>query len=195
MIIAVASNNIPKVSACKKVINNLKNELSSDENIEIINRKIESDVGAMPLSLDDLMNGAKNRAKKIFKLLKEENRFPTYSIGMEGGFFLKYSPCRNSPVAFLQSWSYVYDGEKGYWGSSGAIEVPQNIFSKISDTGKELSEIIDDIADVENVRSKQGTVGVLTNNRITRQDFFESALLFAFAPFFNSEMYSYENKI
>ncbi len=189
MIIAVASNNIPKVSACKNVINHLKDELSHGENIEIINRDIESDVRAMPLNLDDLMNGSKNRAKKIFKLLKEENRFPTFSIGMEGGFFLKYSSDRNSPVTFLQSWSYVYDGEKGYWGSSGAIEVPQNISSKISDTGRELGEIIDDIAKVENVRSKQGTVGVLTNNRVTRQDFFESALLFAFAPFYNSEIY------
>jgi non-canonical (house-cleaning) NTP pyrophosphatase len=40
------------------------------------------------------------------------------------------------------------------------------------------------------VRDAQGAWGILTQNLITRQDAFRVAVINAFAPFFNSTVYS-----
>ncbi len=87
MIVAIASENNPKVSACKKVFSDLKNEIGTNEDISFIVRSTESGVADMPLSLDDLMIGAKNRTEKLPSILKIENRPADYYIGLEGGFF------------------------------------------------------------------------------------------------------------
>lgn len=190
MIIAIASENKPKVSACKKIFNELKNEINKSEDISYIVKSIDSDVADMPLSLDDLMTGAKNRTENLHKLLKSENRPANYYIGLEGGFFIKYDPGRPVPIVFLESWVYAFNGIKGYWGSSGAIEVPEKISDDILKSGKELGVIIDQKMKQTGIRSNQGTVGILTKNKITRQSFFESALIFALAPFYNSQIYN-----
>jgi inosine/xanthosine triphosphatase len=190
MIVAIASENKPKVSACKNVFSDLKNEFSTNEDLSFIVRNIESGVAEMPLSLDELMTGAKNRTEKLHSILKNENRPADYYIGLEGGFFLKYNFERSNHVVFLESWVYAFNGAYGYWGSSGAIEVPQNISDDILKSNKELGVVIDQKMKQTDIRSNQGTVGILTNNKITRQDFFESALIFALAPFYNSQMYN-----
>ena len=190
MIIAIASENKPKVSACKKVFNQLKNEFIESEQISFIIKRIDSGVADMPMSLDDLMTGAKNRTEKLYHILKNENRPADFYIGLEGGFFIKYNSARKGPVVFLESWVYVFNGIKGYWGSSGAIEVPELISEEIIQSGKELGDVIDEQMKQTGIRSKQGTVGILTNDKITRQDFFESALFFALAPFYNSNIYN-----
>jgi len=190
MIVAIASENKPKVSACKKVFSELKNEFSKSEDISFIVNSIDSGVDDMPMSLDDLMTGAKNRTEKLHKILKSENRPADYYIGLEGGFFIKYNLGRIEPIVFLESWVYVFNGNKGYWGSSGAIEVPGKISEDILNSGKELGVVIDERMKQTGIRSNQGTVGVLTNDKVTRQDFFETALIFALAPFYNSHMYN-----
>ena len=190
MIVAIASENKPKVSACKKVFSELKNEFNTDKEISFIIKNMDFGVADMPLSLDDLMTGAKNRAEKLYNTLKSENRPADYFIGLEGGFFIKHNSERLNPVVFLESWVYAFNGMNGYWGSSGAIEVPEKISDDILNSGKELGVIIDQKMNQSGIRSNQGTVGVLTNNKITRQDFFETALKFAIAPFYNSIIYN-----
>jgi inosine/xanthosine triphosphatase len=190
MIVAIASENVPKVEACKNVFNELKKENLYSDEITYIIKSIHSGVADMPLSIDELMKGAKNRTNNLYKLLKKDNRPADFYIGLEGGFFIKYSSQRTSPVIFLESWVYVYDGLIGYWGSSGAIEVPQKISNDIIQSGKELGIIIDQLVKQKNIRSRQGTVGILTKNIVTRQNFFETALKFALAPFYNSNIYN-----
>jgi len=190
MIIAIASENKPKVSACKKVFSELKNEFSKCEDLSFIVKSIDSGVDDMPMSLDDLMTGAKNRTEKLHYILKSENRPADYYVGLEGGFFIKYNQVKTNRVVFLESWVYVFNGLNGFWGSSGAIEVPEKISEEILSSGKELGLVIDEEMKQTGIRSNQGTVGILTNNKIIRQDFFERALIFALAPFYNSNIYN-----
>ncbi len=49
--------------------------------------------------------------------------------------------------------------------------------------------MIDDFAGIRDVRSKQGAWGVLSRNLLTRSMSFEAALIAAFAPFYNRELY------
>ena len=190
MTVAIASKNKPKVEACKKVFNNLKGQFFNNEKISYIVKEIISDISEMPLSIDELMNGAKNRSKNLHRSLKHENRPANFYIGLEGGFFIKYNSERIHPVVFLESWVYAFDGSRGFWGSSGAIEVPQKISEDIINSGKELGIIIDQKMNQKDIRSNQGTVGILTSNLTTRQSFFETALKFALAPFYNSQFYN-----
>ena len=49
--------------------------------------------------------------------------------------------------------------------------------------------MIDEVAEENDVRSRQGAWGVLSRDLFTRAMSFEVALVAAFAPFYNSEMY------
>jgi non-canonical (house-cleaning) NTP pyrophosphatase len=49
--------------------------------------------------------------------------------------------------------------------------------------------VIDEVAGQQDVRSRQGAWGVLSRDLFTRAMSFEVALIAAFAPFYNPEMY------
>jgi non-canonical (house-cleaning) NTP pyrophosphatase len=107
-----------------------------------------------------------------------------FSVGVEGGVsvFLER--------AFLQSWACVYDGVRMSFGSSGSIEIPPALADVVVRGGADLGEVIDVFAKQLNVRSNQGTWGILTNDLITREDSFELATLNALAPFYNGSLYA-----
>ena len=50
--------------------------------------------------------------------------------------------------------------------------------------------MIDEISGKTDVRSRQGAWGVLSRDLVTRSMSFELALIAAFAPFYNPEMYT-----
>jgi len=59
----------------------------------------------------------------------------------------------------------------------------------------ELGLVIDEVAGKSDVRSRQGAWGVLSRDLVTRSMSFELALIAAFAPFYNAELYPGENGI
>ena len=63
------------------------------------------------------------------------------------------------------------------------------IAKTVVDEGVELSEAIDAFAGGHGIRDAQGAGGVLSGNLVTRQEAFRVAVVNAFAPFFNSELY------
>ena len=190
MIIGIGTENRPKIEACKAVIQRLKVKLKITTTPDYIIKKIPSGISDMPLSQEEMMIGAKNRAINLFTILKKEYLSPKFTIGMEGGLFKKFPDSKNDRAIFLQSWVFVYNGDKGSWGSSGAISVPEKVYKPILNNGWELAQVIDSVSGKENVRSHMGAVGVFSDGQILRQDFFESALEFAFAPFYNPAIYT-----
>ena len=58
---------------------------------------------------------------------------------------------------------------------------------------RELGEVIDEVAGMRDVRSRQGAWGVLSRDLLTRSMSFEAALIAAFAPFYNRQMYAARN--
>jgi non-canonical (house-cleaning) NTP pyrophosphatase len=70
------------------------------------------------------------------------------------------------------------------------VLVPEPLAKRVVDEGIELSEAVDAFAGGCGIRDAQGAWGVLTRNMITRQDAFRTAVINAFAPFFNRELYS-----
>ncbi len=142
----------------------------------------------MPLSIKELMNGAYNRVQNLKKEFSHTSDRPDFYVGLEGGFFGDVSPEKG--FYFLQSWVYVSDEERGYFGGSGATPVPECIVREVVGGSHELGDIIDKYGKESGIRDRDGAFGVFTQGLITRQASFEFALLSAFAPFFNQALYT-----
>ena len=112
----------------------------------------------------------------------------TFCVGLEGGFF-SVEDSDGIVQTFLQSWAYVINGDRESFGASGAIIVPQSIARPVLQDKESLAQVIDRTASQVDIRSKQGTWGVLSGDRVTRQSSFETALMNAMAPFYNPAMY------
>ncbi len=187
MLIAIASKRGPKVEAAKAVSNKLKHFLTSDPSpIEYLTFGVDGGVD-MPRTLDELLRGAQQRVANLLEAMQLQQRKTDYLVGMEGGFHTVYHDGAN--LTFLQSWAYVSNGAVGHFGSSGNILVPERIVREVMEHGRDLSNVIDEATRQTDVRSKQGTWGILTRDLLTRQQSFEIALTAAFAPFYNRAMY------
>ncbi|MCA1631499.1 MAG: DUF84 family protein [Acidobacteria bacterium] len=67
--------------------------------------------------------------------------------------------------------------------------MPAHIVREVVVGRRELGEVIDEVAGERDVRSKQGAWGVISRELLTRAQSFESALVAAFAPFYNAELF------
>jgi non-canonical (house-cleaning) NTP pyrophosphatase len=190
MIVGIGTQNSPKVNACKNVLTAFRSKFLWDSEPEYYILPVETGISAMPISIDEMMDGASRRAVVLYALLREKNISADLTIGLEGGLFLKYIREQITPVTFLQSWVYAYNGITGNWGSSGAVTVPWKIAEPVIMQHEELATVIDRFAGGKNIRNTTGAVGILTENETVRQDLFETALKFALAPFYNSKIYS-----
>jgi non-canonical (house-cleaning) NTP pyrophosphatase len=189
MLIAIGSTRAPKVDAAKEVCSVLKGRrlITSPGELEFLERETPSGVSAMPLSHDELMEGARNRTEFLRRMLGTEGIRADFYLGMEGGFLIVQG--NEGRHCFLQNWAYVSDGERGAYGASGTIAIPESIAHEVIDGGRELAEVIDEFSNRHDVRSQEGTWGILTRDLISRKDAFKIALLNAFAPFYNPRAY------
>jgi inosine/xanthosine triphosphatase len=187
VIIVVGSTRGPKVEAVRRVLGALALVAPAFRGAEVV--PFDASVGAppMPLSLDEMLEGARGRAQLAFESLAAGGRRADYAVGLEGGIDLR----RTAPSTrgFLMSWAYVTDGRRGAHGCGGAIEVPSALLESVVERGIELSEAMDALSGERGVRDRQGAWGILTKGMLDRTGSFETALLNAFAPFYNPETY------
>jgi inosine/xanthosine triphosphatase len=186
LIIAVGSVRKPKLAAVHEAIAALADNFSAGA-IEIVAVEIASGVRDTPLSREESMRGARQRAETLQKMAQEEVKKWNYFVGLEGG--LDSVMENGERCVFLESWAYVSDGTRGYFGRSGAVELPEALAEEVFVKGTDLSIAIDRFAGEAGIRDAQGAWGVLSANKITRQEAFRVALIAAFAPFFNSSAY------
>src|SRR5215467_424444 len=187
LMVAVGSTRKPKLGAVRDAISSIGSLLAPDAEIEVVGAEVESGVRHTPLSRQELMQGARQRAEAVAKLAAQNREPWNFFVGLEGGFdVIQESGARR---VFLESWAFVTDGVSGFFGRSGGIEVPEVVAEEVVDRGVELSVAIDRFAGEVGIRDAQGAWGVLSGNLITRQDSFRVAVVVAFAPFYNTKMY------
>ncbi|MER3427365.1 MAG: DUF84 domain-containing protein [Pyrinomonas sp.] len=187
MKIALGSNRPAKVAALEACVERLAGLDSQWGAAEIIARPVTTTAPAMPLTDEQTMRGARERALAIRQILAREGLQADLFVGLEGGFHTeRLWPER---ITFLRNWAYVTDGTRGAFGAGPSIQVPPRIAACVIEQARELGEVIDEIAGEQDVRSRQGAWGVLSRNLITRAMSFEMALIAALAPFYNGELY------
>jgi inosine/xanthosine triphosphatase len=200
--IAVGSQRGPKLNAVKEALASFSRNLFNGAEFEVIGVEVASGVSHTPASREELMCGARQRAEALVHLAQERGASWQYFVGLEGGLDVIHegsasndsSPSTSvsqgpSRRVFLESWAYVSDGAHGYYGRSGSIEIPEALAHEVLDNGVELSVAINRFAGAVGIRDAQGAWGVLSGNLITRQEAFRVAVVAAFAPFYNIEVY------
>src|SRR5215470_13341848 len=185
--IAVGSTRRPKLRAVQEAAASFGSILAPNAQLEIQGYEVESGVSHTPVSREELMQGARQRAETLRTMLRDSWKPAEYCVGLEGG--LNVVSENGRPRVFLESWAYVTDGTRGHFGCSGSIEIPEALADEVLNRSTELSVAIDRFAGEVGIRDSQGAWGVLTGNRVTRQESFRLAVLTAFAPFYNANMY------
>lgn len=189
--VAVASVRRPKLNAVWEALTVFGPVIDSEAKFEVVGVEVESGVGHTPLSRGELMRGARQRAEALVGRRGEaraQGKEWSYFVGLEGG--LDVVEENGERLVFLENWAYVTDGAgRGAFGQSGAILLPTALAKRVVDEGVELAAAIDAFANGQGIRDQQGAWGVLSRNMITRQDAFRTAVINAFAPFFNHSLY------
>jgi len=188
MIIALGSDRAAKIMAVRAAIARIAGVDARWSEATVTARAVETDAPAMPLTDWELMRGARQRAEAVRAELEKEGADAQLYVGLEGGFHSVNVD--DEWHTFLRGWAYATDGKRGYFGASPSVTVPSTIADMVIDGRRELGIVIDEIAMERDVRSRQGAWGVLSRDLLTRSMSFEAALIAAFAPFYNSNLYS-----
>lgn len=129
---------------------------------------IKSGIDARPKRLEDIKEGARNRAVRCFSDCD-------YSVGIESGIF----PDEDAQTGYMNiSRCVIYDGEKivGAGYSAGFEHLPDRI-EKILDEGTDIGD-----------KQKQGGVGILSKGKYPRKELLKSSIIMALLPIINKEL-------
>ncbi|MGH9675923.1 MAG: DUF84 family protein [Candidatus Acidiferrum sp.] len=169
IIIAVGSTRKPKLQAVSEALEALGGKLAPGMGIEVAGAEVESGVSHTPSSCEELMRGARQRAEALAKLARETGKSWSYFVGLEGGLNVVFDRVsQDEPLldagltrsghrrVFLESWAYVMDRERGHFGRSGGIELPDALANEVLGNGVELGVAIDRFAGAVGIRDAQG---------------------------------------
>jgi inosine/xanthosine triphosphatase len=185
--VALGSDRAAKIMAVRASIARVAEVDVRWRDASVVARPVKTNAPAMPLTDWELMSGAQQRALAVRDLLVQQQLEADLYVGLEGGFHS--ISLEGEWHTFLRGWAYATDGERGCFGMSPSIEVPEAIVKSVTEGKRELGLVIDEVAGVRDVRSRQGAWGILSRDLLTRAMSHEVALIAAFAPFYNVDLY------
>ena len=168
MKIAAGTTNPSKIKGIERAYKRLLHK-----DVEVIGVKVESGVSAQPLSLEETIRGAINRAKQAIKEISEADE----GVGVEAGFFKLLDKTFDVQIAV------IIDRENHItYGLSPAFQIPPFFVNKVLNEGIELEVVVDNYFGTKNIGIKGGFISILTKNRITREELTELAVAMALIP-------------
>jgi inosine/xanthosine triphosphatase len=153
MKIAIGSKNPAKIAAVK--------EAFKDKQIEFIAVDADSGVSAQPMSDEETIQGAINRA-----IAAAEKGGADIGIGLEGGVQ------STAHGLMLCNWGALsVKGMDPIIAGGARLPLPEEVADKVL-AGTELGPVMDEYASKQNVRKNEGAVGIFTNGQINRSEMF-----------------------
>lgn len=170
MRVIVASTNPVKIESTRRGIAALYGA------VEVSGVAVESGVAAQPFGSEETLRGAVNRAQAARTLHPEAD----LAVGIEGGVEVI------GDDLLAMAWIVIID-RAGTIGKarSGSFVLPRKIAALMRDEGLELGDADDRVFGQADSKRKNGSVGLLTGDAMTRADFYAPAVTLALIPFRN----------
>ena len=169
--VIIASKNPVKINATKKAFEEVFNDHFEFEGVSA-----DSLVSDQPMSNEETLKGATNRIENI------QNLKADFFVSIEGGVDL----LDDNYEAF--AWIVISDKNKVGKAKTATFPLPMKI-SNLIKKGYELGDADDMVFKRSNSKQKNGAVGILSDNLITRTDYYTHAIILALIPFTNSKLY------
>jgi len=171
--VIIASKNPVKIESVKIAFE----KMFLQDKFEFIGESITSNVSDQPMSDEETLQGATNRATNA------QTQFPEadFWVGLEGGL--------EKIGDDLGSLAWIVVKSKDKIGKARALTflLPPKVTELIKQ-GKEMSEASNIVFGVNNSQHN-GTIGTLTNDIVTRTTDYTETVVLALIPFKNPELY------
>lgn len=176
LIVSIGSRNPVKVNAVKNAFANYFKE------VEIKEVEVESKVREQPLNLDEIVEGAKNRAKKVFEGSRSD-----FAVGIESGIIEFHS----AESGYMElTLAVIFDGRKYYFGAAPLFEYPKKVIELVLKEKKDITSAFNKLHGMhKELGKREGAIGVLSKGVIKREKFTEMAVVMALTGIVSKEFF------
>jgi inosine/xanthosine triphosphatase len=174
VVVAVGSKNPAKTLGTRKAFSRFFPD------VEFVEVDISPSVEAQPLTLEETIQGALQRAKLALRHSEKVD----FGVGIEAGLVAFENEHLNMQVAVIMD-------RRGRFtlGSSSGFMVPGLVVRQMQVGGMELDRFTKGLTDAEGVREEDGVVYHLTKGAVSRLDMTEQCVDMALVPWLNREIY------
>lgn len=174
MKIVVGSTNIVKINAAKDAFLLAFPGVSC----EVVGVAAPSGVSDQPVTDEETLRGAMHRASRARDAMPHAD----FWVGMEGGVL-------DSALGMeCFAWIAVQGIDRVGTARTGTFLLPTEI-ARLIRGGMELGLADDRVFGRSNSKQQNGSVGILTNDIITRTDYYVHATVLALIPFIQKDLY------
>ena len=160
-----------------------------EEKFEFESVAVSSGVPDQPIGNMETFQGAKNRAQRA----AQEISGADFYVGIEGGIIplindREQDSLDSADDMQTSAWIVIISGDLIGKARTAGFFLPPEIRDLVKQ-GKELGEAGDIIFKENNIKQKNGTIGILTGDLISRTAHYTSAVILALIPFKNPDLY------
>jgi inosine/xanthosine triphosphatase len=177
-IVAVGTQNPVKTSAVSHVLRKLFKEA-----FKVIRADVHSGIPKQPMGLSQTIKGAINRARYAISAAPNAE----YGIGIEAG--LIKIPNTITGYFDIQFAAIIDSKGKVTIGCGSGFEYPPTVVSEVLEKGKEVGDVMETLTGIDKIGERIGAIGYLSHGELDRCRLTEQAVLMAFIPRMNEELY------
>lgn len=168
MLVVIASENPVKIAAAEMGFA----RIFPEKDFVFRGISVPSGVSVQPMSRAETLQGALNRARNAQAACPDA----LYSVGIEGGV--------EAVDGRLEVFAWVVVLHDGIIGraQTGVFMLPDEV-AQLIHAGKELGEADDIVFGSSNSKQANGSIGLLTDDAITRTTYYIEAVIMALIPF------------
>ena len=171
--VGVGSKNPSKVGAVKIMMGAYADRAGLEGCVDVTGYDVPSGVPPQPLSLDDIYTGACNRAREVMTRHR-----PHYAVGIEAGIYPQ------GVHRIDTQYCAILDREGILTiGHSGGFTYPPSVVKEV-EKGKEIGDIFATLSGTEDIKHREGAIGMLSKGWITRTEFSCQSVQMALIPRF-----------
>ncbi len=172
--VIIASKNPVKINCTKEGFE----KIFPDQSFDFEGVSVPSDVSDQPMTDEETLQGAINRAENARKKVPDAN----YWVGIEGGIH----ETLEGMLAF--AWVVVLSKDQSGKSRTSTFYLPPKVVELINQ-GIELGHANDQVFGEKNSKHKGGAVGSLTGGVLGRTAYYVQAVMLALVPFRNPDIY------